>query len=246
MQLTTDIAEILGMHAGDGYLRAVKPEFEMSGGFEEREYYDSHVIPFFEKILNKKINGRWMRTKGTYGFSVCNQKLAAFLLEYGFPSGKKSRIVVIPQQVMGSSEDIKLAFLRGYFDTDGCLTFGKKYSSTLSGQQKHQYPRIILSSVSKQLILGVGTILNGFHVPYSYYVYVSRIPTEGDRHKIQISGDKWCDWWFQYVNPSNSVKVTRYAVWKMYGFCPPRTTLDMRRKFLKGKINPDSMYGPVV
>jgi len=61
--LTPEIAEICGIHAGDGHLRKKGNEFELSGSFEEREYYDSHVIPLFNKVFNLQIKGKFFPSK---------------------------------------------------------------------------------------------------------------------------------------------------------------------------------------
>ena len=48
-----DIAEICGIHAGDGYLRneGYQRELDISGNIDEKEYYDSHVVPLFERVF---------------------------------------------------------------------------------------------------------------------------------------------------------------------------------------------------
>lgn len=42
IELNVELAEVCGIHAGDGYMRARegnKGEVDISGGVEEREYY---------------------------------------------------------------------------------------------------------------------------------------------------------------------------------------------------------------
>ena len=50
-----NLAEICGIHAGDGYLRGGEGnsrwELDISGSVEEKEYYDLHVKRLFEKVF---------------------------------------------------------------------------------------------------------------------------------------------------------------------------------------------------
>ena len=52
-KMTPDLAEVCGIHAGDGYLRndGKRRELDIGGGFEEKEYYGNHVAPLFEKVF---------------------------------------------------------------------------------------------------------------------------------------------------------------------------------------------------
>ena len=53
MEISLELAEICGIHAGDGYLRnrGNKIELDITGNLEEKEYYDEHVIPLFNKFF---------------------------------------------------------------------------------------------------------------------------------------------------------------------------------------------------
>ena len=39
------------------------------------------------------------------------------------------------------------------------------------------------------------------------------------------------------IGIKNPVKLTRYLVWKKFGFCPPHTNLQQRKDILNGKLN---------
>jgi len=75
IEMTPDLAEICGIHAGDGYMRKRGNiyELELSGGFDEKEYYDSWVVPLYEKVFGIKITPQYFKTKGTYGFRICKK-----------------------------------------------------------------------------------------------------------------------------------------------------------------------------
>ena len=60
-ELTPELAEICGIHAGDGYLRCRernRGEIQICGNLEEQGYYDNHVIPLFNNFFNLNIKGK--------------------------------------------------------------------------------------------------------------------------------------------------------------------------------------------
>jgi hypothetical protein len=91
IEMTPDLAEICGIHAGDGYMRkrGNNYELELSGGFDEKEYYDYWVVPLFERVFNIKIKAQYFMTKGTYGFRTSNKDVCETLHACGSLSGRK-------------------------------------------------------------------------------------------------------------------------------------------------------------
>jgi len=164
IEMTPDLAEICGIHAGDGYMRkrGNNYELELSGGFDEKEYYDFHVVPLFERVFNIKIKAQYFRTKGTYGFRTSNKDVCKTLHNCGFPYGKKTFTVSVPEEILTSRNlDIIYSFVRGVFDTDGTLSFrcrnGSGYKELLV--KRHTLPEISIKVCSKNLRDGVAKLL---------------------------------------------------------------------------------------
>jgi len=74
--ISPELAEVCGIHAGDGYLRndGKRKEWDISGNVEEKEYYDNHVIPLFNKTFSLNIKGRFFPHRNTYGFVIRDRK----------------------------------------------------------------------------------------------------------------------------------------------------------------------------
>lgn len=68
IKLTSELAEICGIHAGDGHLRKNGKEFEISGNYEEKEYYNEYMIPLFKKVYQIKIKGQFFKSKKNVWF----------------------------------------------------------------------------------------------------------------------------------------------------------------------------------
>jgi len=237
MEITPDFAEVCGMHAGDGHLHKNQRQFEISGHIEEKDYYDKSVIPLFNKFFEKPVKGRFFPTKKTYGFYKAGSSFPLKLNCFGFPFGSKKLIVGIPKQIRGSKNlEIKKRFLRGYFDTDGCVTFDRKFKNS-----KNSYPRIILTSISNFLIDDVCALLKEFDFRF-YVVRRKREKLWNDLHAIYLVGINQIEKWFKEIGSKNHCKHSRYLIWKKFGFCPPFTNYQERKNILSGKLDPSSLY----
>jgi len=241
-QLTPELSEICGIHAGDGHLRKNKKEFELSGGFEEKEYYDQRVIPLFNKVFDTGLKGRFFYSKKTYGFSTSNKIIRNTLADLGFPYGKKGLIVSVPTRILNTDDrKIKRAFLRGIFDTDGCITFDKRiYNKDIFKKNRNYYPRIIFTTISEQLAKGIKRLSQQEGFNCKIYVYKSKKETEHLKYKPQIVGTRALIEWINKVSPRNTAKLSRVRVWEKFGFCPPNTTYEERLRILNGKADPHS------
>jgi len=66
--------------------------------------------------------------------------------------------------------------------------------------------------------------------------------TRERKHKsyvATITGAAQLELWMTKVGSSNPVHITKYQVWKKFGFCPTKTTLEQRLAMLSGELNPE-------
>lgn len=241
-----ELAETCGIHAGDGYLRnkAYRRELDISGSLEEESYYDNHVIPLFEKVFKTKIDGRFFPSRRTYGFVIREKRIIEKMHELGFPYGKKSTTVRVPNFIRNSKgKKIKNAFLRGFFDTDGCLSFGRKTGKYCIFKRTHNYyPSLILTTTSENLAKDLGGLLNELGVSFWCDVSDKRKYGWENLHRVWVKGRSVLDW-MEKIGSKNPSKVSRYLIWKKYGHCPPNTTFAERLSILSGDIKIEQ--GPV-
>lgn len=241
MEITPDLAEVCGIHAGDGYMRLRKNnkgEVDISGYLEEKDYYDNHVIRLFNKIFGLNINGRTF-SRGSYGFVSYKKEIRDALISLGFPVGKKSKLVKVPSQILESENPILYTrFLRGLFDTDGNLYFRKSYAGINKFNKTYNhYPVLTIVSVSKFLIEGVIKMLFEMDIVFYYHSHDSKKLNEQRKHYISISGVDGLEKWMKMIGMKNSVKLSRYLIWKKFGFCPPHSSLLQRKDILNGKLD---------
>ena len=74
-------------------------------------------------------------------------------------------------------------------------------------------------------------------------MYDPKKKNENRVYLVTINGIRGLDRWMESVGMKNPVKLTRYLIWKKFGFCPPNTTLKQREDILNGKLDIYSIKG---
>ena len=232
VRVDEEIAELIGIHLGDGCLSVTNTyqEYALSGDLtEEREYYEKRVIPLFNRkimvpLLGKPVKGKPDPSNGVYGFHVFKPEVVRFFCDLGFQPGTK-REALIPREIAKYRALVKKV-LRGLFDTDGTLYFEKNYSVH---QSRHKRPKIKLGTTSKKLALQVKIILEelGFKPMWkkSYKGKRDQNPVYSIVIHRKTDIQKWLNE-IKFKNPKHQSKI---QVWKKLGYCPPKTTLIERR-----------------
>lgn len=242
-----ELAEICGIHAGDGYLRNknYNRELDISGSIEEKVYYEENVIPLFSRVFGIEVKGRVFPSRGTYGFVIRERQVIEKLHELGFPYGKKSQTVRIPEFIYKTKNmRIKSAFLRGLFDTDGSIYFQKKTGTAYCEFKRthHFYPVITMITTSISLHEGTKKLLNELRIKNWTDKRIYRNSNWADAYRILVKGTQVINWMTK-IGISNQVKLSRFEIWRAYGHCPSKTSYAERLSILAGKIKIDN--GPV-
>lgn len=240
ISMTPELAEICGIHAGDGYLRIRKNgkiELDITGNLEEKNYYDNHVIILMNQFFELKLKGK-AYSKGSYGFVTTNSKFK-ILNDLGFPFGKKSAVVKTPRVILKSKDKLIYArFLRGLLDTDGHIGFRKCYGKYKHFKAHyHNYPFISLTTISLKLAEDISFMLKELGINHFVSRYYPKKLNEKITYRIIINGVERLNLWMNLIGSENSVKFSRYLVWKKFGFCPTNLTLKQREDILNGKLD---------
>ncbi|MBS3062542.1 MAG: hypothetical protein J4203_01595 [Candidatus Diapherotrites archaeon] len=246
-ELSADLAEICGIHAGDGYMRGRGGHYELdiSGHVEERPYYDEHIVLLFQRVFEKEIRAKYFPSRNTYGCSICGKKICSFMHSLGFPFGAKSAIVEIPKFIFDSHDpEFYKRFLRGLFDTDGFIHFKRQKGESYSEYRKTHncYPVLGLSVISKPLFEGVQKLLSALNFNYQAYIFPRRNTNWGADHRILMSGTENLLHWIKDIGFANPSKLSRFLIWSEYGHCPPYTTYAQRKQILDKALDVESLY----
>lgn len=142
------LAEIFGIIVGDGYIRTKKPWWvSVESGKEEKDYIEERVAPLFREVFETDFTVRFFDRHGKknddYGILINSEKLVNFFKNFGLAVSHD--FIEVPKVIL-KNENLWTHFLRGYFDTDGHISF-----FTHNGVY-NSYPRISSNTVSKKTL----------------------------------------------------------------------------------------------
>lgn len=244
MELTTELAEVFGIFAADGSMQ--DSHICMWGNInEDKEYYDKRVCPLFSKIFNKNIVAHEKKSNSVYGFYLCSKKAVEFLKDFGFCK-RKTYIVKVPNLILNSNNlEIYSAFIRGFADCDGFISFLKRKGKYGSFKKSyHTYPRIGIKIASKTMIEDLSYLLKKLEILHTKGIQKSKEKNLSDIYWIEIRGPDRIENFIEKVGFSNPAQYTKYLVWKKFGFCPVRSSIEQRQLILADKLDPYSFYAP--
>src|SRR3989344_3373733 len=123
-KISLEIAELAGIFAADGSMQ--KQHICFWGNItEDKKYYDTIIVPLFRKAFSIEIKPHEKASNSVYGFYVCKKEVIKFFNEnLKFPIGCKTYTVRVPAVIRDSKNPkIWCAFIRGFTDSDGTLSF---------------------------------------------------------------------------------------------------------------------------
>lgn len=219
-----EFAELIGAFIGDGWISRGNSGLSLfiSGNpKDEKAYYNNKIVPLFSKTFNFQAKAREFPYWGTYGILIANQAVINRFIQEGMPVGKKALNIGIPDGIK-KNKKLYNHFLRGYFDTDGCIHFQKSYGSVASKWQK-QYrhrPVIEFSTVSATLCNDVQEMASQLN-----FNFRNKRPHKGKKDKnpayrLRLEGKENVKRWFLEIKPNNKKHVDRFKIWKNKGYFP--------------------------
>ncbi|PIZ51866.1 hypothetical protein COY27_02160 [Candidatus Woesearchaeota archaeon CG_4_10_14_0_2_um_filter_33_13] len=221
MLINSKISEIAGIVLGDGHIHTKHNLITITGSIEDLDYYQNHVC----KIINTKFNVnpkiKRRNDRNSYYIMIYSKGLINYLTnKMGLKRGSKDTAEV--PQIISSNKKLIPYFLRGLFDTDGCIKFSKQ------GSNLNYYPRVQIALKKSPLAYQLAELFKTLNFNYGTW--------EENRFNgivyYQISGKENLEKWFKEISPKNQVHLTKHLFWKKFGYCPPKSTLKFRKSRL--------------
>ncbi|MDP6670578.1 MAG: LAGLIDADG family homing endonuclease [archaeon] len=118
-----NLAYLLGAILGDGHITKIADRiaFEVSEKWLAKKF-KSKVMVVFAQNLNLRTRFRPDRDTTSYGLLWNNKSAVRLFTKFlSVPRGKKSHIITVSRLIRESNQNIRLAYLEGVFDTEGCI-----------------------------------------------------------------------------------------------------------------------------
>tara|TARA_Y100000310_G_C20688749_1_gene820810 strand:+ start:1909 stop:2715 length:807 start_codon:yes stop_codon:yes gene_type:complete len=222
IEITEDLAYLCGVLAGDGNINFRQEKYEYSlkcvgNPQNEKSFYFNIVGPKFKKVFGFTPNIRYFDSQTTFGFVVFSKKVVNYLTQFvGLPLGKKYDKLKIPKIFLGDQK-LLISFIRGVFDTDGCMCFKKRY------RNYPYYPVISFSSKSKSFTKEIANILKKLNFKlvelYDYQMKDERVKKGLTIiNRLELNGENNLCLWMKkigFFNLKNLDKIKKYGKSKM-------------------------------
>ena len=205
MDITPELAELIGIIMGDGYIYTGHGKYQIGvvGSPKTDKAYFENVRLLILKVCNKEIKIK-ERERGLRINFYSKEMIHLLVNQFNLPSGEKSSRVMIPSQI-AENWDFAKHTLRGLVDTDGSVFVTKK-----PGVLK--YPSIELNTINKALAVQIREILlqRGFRVTKIW----GHLPLKGYKngkvsYKVCLNGQDNLKKWINEIGFSNPYKLDR-------------------------------------
>lgn len=184
-------SEMLGIMFGDGAMSKVGGSIQIAitgNKIDDKEYLLEHVRPLFEKLFGINLTARYRQNENTMDLYTYSKKIASRFQKWGMPIGHKNADKLRPKTELNEK-----AFIRGLFDTDGCIY--RKYG---------KYTQIQFKSASATLIEYIRESVEkmGFHT--------TCIQRDDTRYKFYLCRQEEVDRFFKIIAPANTKHLRRF------------------------------------
>ncbi len=189
-EMSPMLAEEIGIHLGNGCLSFNKRYFSFKTNKTEEDYMTRFLFPLYKELYN--IDLKLMRLKSVVGFEIYSSAIFEYKNKVlGISYGEKVENIEVPKKVLDTkNKEIYAAFIRGLFDTDGCVNIIKT---------KRNYPVVTFTVKSEKLIRQVKEML----------LKLGFIPHAG-KWKIDLNGRVILEKWIKEIgsnNPKNLIRL---------------------------------------
>jgi len=245
MEFTEKHAELVGLHYGDGSFTFRHDQntfrFQLRGdAVSDRAHYEEFIIPLCNEVASLPVLGRgvrtvWDRKLNSFGICIQGSKLKDFFAALGIAPGMKGELPV-PKWIM-ENDGFSKAFVRGLFDTDGGIYYGRNNTA------KSRLPTkgvIKIVSVSRVLMADVSVILQRLGIKHYFRAGKKYAKNRKVPHFVVIYPPH-IHTFMRVIGSHNPKHQSKYNIAQKFGFCPSRTTPIQRGQILKGELNPISL-----
>ena len=142
--MTPKLAYLLGNLFGDGWLTDYRkriatrgfPDYPIAFASNTDKFLKEVILPYFKELF--EINLKIYKQGNNCFVGKTSSKSVYFFLNKicGMPLGKKKGKLRIPEVISWASDEVKINFIAGFFDADGCIYVKRKNVSIVQADRK--------------------------------------------------------------------------------------------------------------
>ena len=195
-----ELAELVGIMFGDGCLSvaAKKHLIYISGHkVDDLQYHTITTKSLFKNVFNKEVFISFRKDENALFIRFSDKLIFDRFTSLGLPVGRKYGALKLP--AFCEETQLFFAFLRGLFDTDGCVVLSKQH------RQDPYYPRLEITSKSESFMKEILTKLRKL----DFYGSVS---DKGGSYRLELPGHINLDLWVKQIgfhNPKHGNKAEK-------------------------------------
>lgn len=191
---SVEFAEMIGILIGDG---GISPfQVRVSLNLISDSKYAEYVSRLIENLFNIRSVFSIAKSKLCIDVVVSSKSLVEFLIKSGLPLGNKVEQNIDMPEWIKKDRALRLACLRGIFDTDGSVYFDKHYVKNIH----YSNINIALTSASQKLLSSIYNIFveEGFH------------PTKTSGISIRLRRELEVVKFFEVIGSNNPKHISKF------------------------------------
>src|SRR3989338_5038884 len=194
---STDLAELLGILAGDGHVDTYKVTMTTNSNTDLE--HARHTSILFKKLFHVDAPIKFKKAKNACMVVVSSRAICDFLVKNGMIRGNKVKLQLSVPPWVRSRRNYRLAFLRGIFDTDGCVYVdvhkikGRTYKNVGMAFTNRSLPLLVGFKKSLERI--------GLH------------PTQKSKYTVFLRRERDIQRYFAVVGSSNPKQLRKISVY---------------------------------
>jgi len=188
------LGELVGIMIGDGCLSRAGGKYivYISGHkFSDLKYHSTITKKLFRLIFHKKVHINFKKNENSLFIRFSDKTIFYRLSSFGIPIGVKYLDLKIPELI--SDDAYFRAFVRGLFDTDGCIILSKQHRKIA------YYPRIEITSKSETFLLEIIARLK-------LLGFFGSVSNKGGSYRLELPGVKNLCNWVATIGSSHPIK----------------------------------------
>lgn len=165
MILTKELSYFIGLFIGDGFTNKYNGHYllQFVGNKEkESKFYSEIIFKISEDLFNIHPIIKDIRGQNAIRVNFYSKDLFLLITErFKIKAGRKSKEVLIPEEILNSDQEILLSCIAGIYDAEGCFYFDSRKN------YKSPYPAIALHMNNSQLIKQISYIFSKNEIVHS-------------------------------------------------------------------------------